>query len=340
MPVINSAFQPPLWLTNRHVQTILPVLLRRVSRPPFEREQLELSDGDFLHLDWLRQPTSSRLAILSHGLEGSSSAIYIRSIAATLYDAGWSVLAWSYRGCSGEPNRLLRSYHSGASEDLRFVVDHAAGLIAQSHQSLDPAASHTLSELSIALVGFSLGGNITLKYLGETPPHPAVKKAVCISVPIDLAASAQVIDQLPSNALYLNRFLKTMRLKLIEKDRAFPGSLDLHGLASIRTFREFDERFTAPLNGFKSVDDYWARASSKPLLSNIKVPTLLLSAQDDPFLPTECFPMAEAEASDHLFLEAPTFGGHVGFLDFNQYFRPWSEPRTLAFLGESSKQAS
>ncbi len=322
MPILSSVFQAQRWLANAHLQTILPVVLLRTSGLNFQRERLELPDGDFLHLDWLRQPQPSRLAILSHGLEGSSRSHYIRSFAQALFKAGWSVLAWNFRGCSGEPNRLLRSYHSGESGDLRQVVAHAA----DNGWGLHPG------DAGISLIGFSLGGNITLKYLGEAPPHPAIRSAVCISVPVDLASSARALDQQPCNAIYLRRFLQTMRRKITTKSQLFPGKLDLGGLSRIRSFREFDDRYTAPMHGFLDADDYWARASSRPLLGNIRVPTLLLSAQDDPFLASECFPIAEANSSEHLFLEVPAHGGHVGFLDFEQWRQPWSERRAIAFF--------
>ena len=315
MPVIASQFQPPALLRNGHVQTLLPVVLRRRTRVPFVRERLELDDGDFLDLDWLRSGRD-RVAILSHGLEGSSDQPYIRGMAAAMRTAGWDVLAWNFRGCSGEPNRLLRFYHSGESGDLAAVVRHAARTHAR-----------------IALVGFSLGGNVLLKYLGEGA-HPAVIGAAAISAPIDLASCARAMDERADNRLYLRRFIASLRAKIEAKARKFPGRLDVGALRAVRGFFDFDDRYTAPLHGFLGAEDYWARSSARPLLPRITVPTLLLNARNDPLLAPAAFPWAEAEASPHFFLEAPASGGHVGFLDLERGLQPWSERRVAEFFSQ------
>ncbi|MDB6119963.1 MAG: alpha/beta hydrolase, partial [Verrucomicrobiaceae bacterium] len=261
MPVIHSSFRPPLLLSNGHVQTILGAFVRPAALA-FTRERLELPDGDFLDLDWHRSKYK-RLAILSHGLEGSSAAAYIKGTARALHAAGWDALAWNMRGCSGELNRLARSYHSGATEDLRAVIEHAA----KRYQS-------------IALVGFSLGGNVTLKYLGEAPPHPAISSAACVSVPVDLRASADALDQHFWNRLYLRRFLTTMVIKIQHKAKQFPGQITEVAPERVRTLREFDDLFTAPLHGFKDAEDYWAKCSSRQFLVNLTVPTLLINARN------------------------------------------------------------
>lgn len=276
---------------------------------------MELTDGDFLDLDWWRQSGGRQLAILSHGLEGSSRAVYIVGMAHALSAAGWNVVGWNYRGCSGEPNRLPRSYHSGESADLGLVVDHAS-------QNYD----------AVALVGFSLGGNITLKYLGEARPHAKVKAGIAISTPASLAESARALDQRPDNRIYLNRFLKTLVLKMERKLRQFPGLFDLSLLKGVHGFQEFDDRFTAPMHGFLNADDYWTRSSSRQFVSKISLPTLLINARNDPFLTEESFPEEEAAASDYFHLEAPESGGHVGFLDFRSGLRTWAERRTVEFL--------
>lgn len=322
MPVIDSRFQSPAWLRNGHAQTILPTLLPRRVRAAFVRERLELDDGDFLDLDWLRAG-HGRVAILSHGLEGNSTQRYIRGLAAALHAAGWDVLAWNFRGCSGEINRLLRFYHSGETGDLAAVVRHAAA-----------------SYPRIALAGFSLGGNVTLKYLGEAPPHPAVIGAVAISAPVDLASCAQVLDERPENAIYLRRFLASLIAKISAKERCFPGQLDVQAGRGVRSFREFDGLYTAPLHGFRDAEDYWARASSRPFLPRIGVPALLLNALNDPFLAPPAFPWPEAEASEHVFLEAPASGGHVGFLDLVRGVAPWSEQRVVSFLAAADSNAT
>lgn len=314
MPVIPSSFAAPPWLRNGHVQTVLPVLLPRRRGIQGRKEILELADGDFVELRW-HEAGHKRLAILSHGLEGSAEAIYIRGLARTLIRAGWDVLAWNYRGCGGVTNRLLRSYHSGESDDLRQVVNHAAGNYGQ-----------------IALIGFSLGGNITLKYLGEAPPSAQVVAAIAVSAPVDLASSAKALDDRQGNRLYLRRFLKTLTAKMQAKSALFPGQLNVEGVQAIQTIREFDDRFTAPMHGFVDADDYWKRASSLPHLPAIRVPALLLNAQDDPLLAAPSFPAELASTSPHLHLESPAHGGHVGFLD--ACLRPWHERRIVEFLSE------
>ena len=315
MPVVESGFAPPLPLRNGHVQTILGALLPRPGPLPDRRERLELPDGDFLDLDWF-EGGHPRLAILSHGLEGHSGDPAIRAIAGVLRQRGWDVLAWNFRGCSGEPNRLLRFYHSGETEDLRQLIRRSA-----------ESYGH------IALVGLSLGGNVTLKYLGESATHPAVKSAVAISVPVDLASSARVLDDRRMNELYLRRFMKRLILKVEAKALRFPGALATAGLRQTRSFREFDDRYTAPVHGFASGEEYWRLSSSRPHLPAITVPTLLLNAQDDPFLDRPSFPWDEARASESFFLETPKSGGHLGFLGCG---RLWLAGRVGAFLNGKS----
>ncbi len=318
MPVLPSPdLQPPFYLFNGHLQTIFPSILRTVNDVIYQRERVTTPDQDFLDLDW-SEVDSDALLILSHGLEGDAGRPYIKGMVKTFNAAGISALAWNYRSCSGEPNNLLSSYHLGATQDLDFVIRYA----------LKQKKYRT-----IYLGGFSAGGNITLKYLGEAPENvPAeVKKAVAFSVPCDLKSSATQISR-PENRIYLQRFLKSLRLKLEQKLPIANGQIELSDYHKIKDFQAFDDRFTAPLHGFASADDYYARSSSKAYLKSIKVPTLLVNALNDPFLSEACFPVAEAEANPNLFLEMPKYGGHVGFsLDFRKgtYY---SEKRALAFL--------
>ena len=315
MPIISpSTYRPPAWLRGAHLQTIHPALFRKVAPVTLRRERLELEDGDFLDLEWYGG-SGNRLAILSHGLEGSPRANYIQAMARALVKRGWDVLAWSLRGCGDEPNRLPAFYHSGKTGDLETIIRHAL--------SVHPAEW-------IDLIGFSLGGNLTLKYLGERGGeiHPKIRRAVAFSAPCDLACCAASLGQ-PENAIYMERFLKTLRAKVREKHGRFPERFDLTGLEKMRTFTEFDGRFTAPLNGFRDAEDYWKRSSSRPFLPAIAIPTLLVNAQNDPFLGPSCYPREEAEASTHLHLEIPAEGGHVGFGAGREY---WSETRTAAFL--------
>jgi predicted alpha/beta-fold hydrolase len=316
VPIIaGSTYRPPAWLPGGHLQTIVPSLFRRVEPVTTRRERLELEDGDFLDLEWSGK-SSKRLAILSHGLEGSCRGSYIQGMARALVAAGWDALAWNFRGCGTEPNRLLSFYHSGATEDLDAVVRHAL-------------ATHPAAE-TVDLIGFSLGGNLTLKYLGEPRERPSqLRRAVAFSVPCDLADSSARLSE-PGNRLYMARFLRSLRAKLRVKDGIFPGELDLSDLRNVRNFLEFDDRFTAPLHGFKDAADYWTRSSCRQFLPEIRIPTLLVSALNDPFLGEKCFPREEAEGSAFFHLEMPENGGHVGFPQAGG--GSWAEERAVGFL--------
>lgn len=313
MPIVPSSYRAPAHLRGGHLQTIYPALFRRVPRVTKRRERLELPDGDFLDLDWATKG-NPRLAILSHGLEANSGAHYIQGMAAALQRRGWDLLAWNYRGCSGESNRLLPFYHSGASDDLHHVVSHAL--------AVHPAPQ-------IDLVGFSLGGNMSLKYLGEREVSPRLHRAVAFSVPCDLACSSIRLSS-RTNRLYMDRFLRSLRGKLEEKQPRFPEQIDLAGISGVRNFKQFDDRFTAPLHGFRDAEDYWTRSSSRPFLPGIRIPALLVNAANDPFLGPRCFPREEAAASEWFHLEIPGDGGHVGFSTTAGEY--WSERRAAAFL--------
>ena len=314
MPVLMSRFRPPFFLCNGHIQTVLSALLPPRSDVTIQRERLELIDGDFLDLGWAGIG-ADRLTILSHGLEGSSDARYIRGMAAALNAAAWDVLVWDFRGCSQETNRLPRLYHSGETGDLGAVIDFAATRYSR-----------------IALVGFSLGGNLILKYLGESNPHPALVTAAAISAPLDLAATARALDRHWCNRIYRDSFIKSLIAKVEAKALRFPDKFDVSGIRLIRTFEEFDDRYTAPTHGFRDAEDYWEQTSARQYLSRITVPTLILNAGDDPLLTPESFPVTEAEGNPYLFLEMPKSGGHLGFIDLVRGIEPWSERRVVEFL--------
>lgn len=318
MPVIvNSTYRAPFWLPGGHLQTIVPSLVRKVPVITRERERLDLVDGDFVDLQWHRQGRG-KLVILCHGLEANAEASYIQEMASALSNKGWDVLAWSYRGCGGEMNRLPRFYHSGATEDLAEVVAHA----------LD---NHPATQID--LVGFSLGGNMILKYLGEQGEavSPRLGRAAAFSVPCDLACSSRALDTVFNREVYMRRFIKSLAAKVRAKQALFPDCLETEGLDRIRTFLEFDNRYTAPLHGFQDAEDYWARSSSRPLLPQIKIPALLVSADNDPFLGPNCYPRSEAENSDHFHLEVTRGGGHVGFAN-SAAGAPWMPERASRFF--------
>lgn len=314
VPVLESHFRPFWYLRNCHVQTILPVVATRNALLPFRRERLELPDGDFLDLDWL-EGGHSRLAVLCSGLEGNSRDTGMARLARSFAAEGWDVLSWNYRGCSGVMNRLARSYHSGATEDLAAVLSQTGGR-------------------PVALVGCSIGGNLLLKYLGEAPPRDNILGAVAISAPVDLASTARALDRRPGNRIYLRRLVSSLRSKVRTKAAAMPGLINPGGLEDLHGFEHFDDRFTAPIHGFSSAGDYWEKASARQFLPSIKIPTLLLSAKDDPFLAPESFPEKEASGNPRLFLEMPGHGGHLGFVENLSFFSNWADRRALDFLSK------
>ncbi len=315
MPLSNESFyQRPKWLFSGHLETIYPALFRQVELQKPERERIVTADGDFLDLDWFRNG-NPRLVILSHGLEGNSTRPYMLGMAREFTLKGFDVLSWNFRGCSEEMNRKVIFYHSGATYDLDTVVSHA---------------EKNYSE--IYLVGFSLGGNLTLKYLGEKKfSNPKIKNAVAISVPLDLAGSCNKISS-GENIIYSKRFLKSLKEKVVRKSLAFPGELPVGLLRKIKTLRDFDEYFTGPLHGFSDAAEYYRVNSSLQFLDQITVPTLILNAQNDPFLSETCFPVKLARSLDLIHFEFPKHGGHVGFSgEFGKKYY-YSEARAVEFI--------
>lgn len=281
-----------------------------------EREVLATPDDDELHLDWYRQG-NDRLAIVSHGLEGHSQRPYVLGLARALLREGWDVLAWNFRSCGGVMNRQPRFYHSGATGDLELVVNRA---LADRYQAL-------------FLSGFSMGGNLTLLYLAEQGERvdSRICGAVGYSVPCDLAGSADMLA-LPSRKIYMQRFLRDLKAKMEKKAERFPDLIDVSGFDDIQRFHEFDDRYTAPLHGFESAREYWARCSALGRLRDIRVPALMVNASDDPFLSPACFPESRRQLGQYVRLEAPRWGGHVGFVEHARDGSYWSERRALAFV--------
>ena len=325
MPLLPpSDYKAPWFLPGGHLQTIVPSLTREMIHVTEEKERLELEDGDFLDLEWHRKKEpSDKLVIFCHGLEANAGASYVQEIAGALARKGWDALAWSFRGCSGERNRLPRFYHSGATEDLVEVVNH----VLKSH----PAKQ-------IDFVGFSLGGNLILKYLGEQGEQasPRLGRAVAFSVPCDLADSAEAMDTFLNREIYTRRFMQSLSRTIREKEKVFPDEMDSKNLAKIRTFHEFDNHYTAPLHGFTDAKDYWKRSSSRFFMEKIRIPALLVNAENDPFLGPGCLPRAEAEASSYFYLEVTKEGGHVGFPG-NFGRESWISQRVLRFFERDSR---
>ncbi|MBS1490661.1 MAG: alpha/beta fold hydrolase [Bacteroidetes bacterium] len=304
-------YSRPPFLFNRHLETIFPALFRKVNIPVYKRERINTSDSDFLDLDWL-QANSKKLVVISHGLEGNTHRAYVKGMARLFFQSGFDILAWNYRGCSGEINRALRFYHSGATDDLHEVIVH--GL------------KNGYSE--IYLVGFSLGGNLTLKYLGERLVDARLIAAVTFSVPLELHTSCLQISK-PGNTIYEHRFLKSLKNKVVEKSKRM-GGIDISKIKMVNSLYEFDDHYTAPLHGYKNALDYYTQCSALHYLKKIQTPTLIVNAKNDTFLSKECFP--QNSLSTFLQIEYPNYGGHVGFSTFGQNGVYWSEQRALDFI--------
>ena len=291
-------YRAPGWLPGGHLQTIWP-LARSPAVPPYTRQRWDTPDDDFIHADWLPHRTGAPLVVLFHGLEGCSRSHYARALMHAVSDTGWNGVVPHFRGCSGTPNRLLRAYHSGDSAEIGWILERIAGM-------------HP--EAPIFAVGVSLGGNALLKWLGEqgAAAQRIVTRAAAICPPLDLTLSGTALGQ-GFNRVYTARFLRTLKRKALAKLDVHAAPLDRRRIATARTLHDFDDAFTAPVHGFDGVGDYWRRASSRPYLARIAVPTLLLNARNDPFVPPAALPAAH-ECSAAMQCEFPAAGGHVGFL--------------------------
>jgi predicted alpha/beta-fold hydrolase len=323
MPIVEHCdYRPPLFFRNTYVNTIYPSLTRKVDDLIYTRERIATPDDDFLDLDWVKQGNDQLLIVL-HGLESSSERSYIKGFIRCFKLHAWDGLGMNFRGCSGENNRALRTYHVGETSDLHLVLQHVIQL---------------KRYRKIALAGFSLGGNVVLKYLGEQGDKifPEVKAAVALSVPCHVP-SANIEFNRPHNYLYLRRFLKTLNQKMHEKAAQWPGVFEIKN-PKPRSFDEFDEAFTAPVHGFKNAEDYWKRNSSLQFIPNIKVPTLLINSLDDTFLSSQCFPIEEALQMSNFYLEMPKWGGHCGFYTPGPDNIFWSEKRALTFIEEMTAE--
>ena len=319
MPLVPSTYRPPFPFRSGHFSTIYAGTLRRVKGVVQRRERLELNDGDFLDVDWSEAPyPTKKMVILLHGLEGDAQRHYVLGSAKKLNVNGFDVAAMNYRGCSGEPNRLYRSYHSGATEDLKAVIDFIL-------------KKRKYDELY--LLGYSLGGNLLLKYLGEGNTVPIeLKAAVAISVPCDLKNACDQLLQ-SRNALYSKRFKRHLLAKLWEKQRSFPQMISIEAIKQIGTLKDFDDVYTAPAHGFNDAYDYYAKCSCNQFLSNIAIPSLIVNAKDDSFLGQTCYPFELAEENPNLYLEVPDFGGHVGF--WGQKNISYAEKRASDFFDQT-----
>jgi len=318
------AFAPSWWASGPHTQTLLARLLRSPDGPAFRRERIETPDGDFVAVDWGPDPgEKAPIALVLHGLEGSSKRRYVRNVCRELLVRGVRPVAMNFRGCSGEPNRALRFYHSGDTGDAEWLIR----LIRDRNRGRPVGA-----------MGFSLGGNVLLKMMGERDDGGVglLDAAVAMSVPYDLAASSELLERTRMGRLYAEYFLRSLKKKVLGKAERLSAVLDLESVSRARTIRDFDDRVTAPLNGFLDAADYYARSSSAGFLSGIRVPTLLLHAENDPFLPPDSIPVAPARRNPKLTLALQPRGGHVGFLEGAPWApRFWADEESARFLARA-----
>ena len=323
----DAPFKPAWWLPGPHLQTLWSPLLKRQPIPLRTREKLILPDGDFINLDWCGHDRGQPLIILLHGLTGCSRSKYILGLQAALLTQGYQSVAMNFRGCGGEVNHHTKGYHSGISEDLDAVASQLA---------------ERYPNRFLGAVGFSLGGNVLLKYLGEQQATTPLKCAVAVSVPFELSRSSERINQGFSRA-YRNRLLRDMIGYITRKKQHFHQqhmheqleTLEALGnVESINTFQAFDHQFTAPLHGFESGEAYYARCSSRQFLPSIEIPTLIIHSKDDPFVFASSIP-GEGELSESTQLELAPRGGHVGFVTGSPLKpRYWLEERIPAWLSE------
>jgi predicted alpha/beta-fold hydrolase len=300
-----------------HYQTIAPNILRTVAID-YRRERIDLPDGDFLDLDWLDHSNSRKLVILSHGLEGDSRRVYVAGAAKYFHQHGWHALAWNCRSCSGEMNRTARLYSHGQTEDLEEVVNHALA---------------TGKYDRVVMIGYSMGGNMTLKYLGtmgENRPKE-VTHGVAFSAPVFIEHSADSLDRF-DNAIYRLKFKRAITAKLRIKEQQYPGRFDFSLLKDVRCWRDYDDFFSRRTDGYETLDDYYAYLSSGNFVGGTTAPVLIVNATNDPIVPHACSPHDLAAEHPLITLELPDWGGHVGFALKGKEHN-WMDERALQFVG-------
>ena len=293
-----SDYRAPRWLPGGHLQTIYPATCITPPTVTMHRERWDAPDGDFIDVDFVEGLPGKPFIVLFHGLEGSSGSHYARALMKTIEALGWSGAVPHFRGCSGEINRAPRFYHSGDAAEIDWVLRRMV--------------SHPLyrNASDFFAVGVSLGGNALLRWLGESAEDADFVDAACaISAPLDLAAGGAALSR-GFNMVYTRSFLQTLKPKCLQKLEQFPALFDREKMLAARTLYEFDNVVTAPLHGYRDTDDYWQRASAKHVLKTITVPTLILNARNDPFMPSQHLPRSASRA---VLMEYPAQGGHVGF---------------------------
>ncbi|UCB56110.1 MAG: hydrolase [Thiotrichales bacterium] len=313
--VTDPAFKPAWWLPSPHLQTLWPVMFRRRRPPEMRPERFELGDGDFVDLCW-SEKVERPVVLLLHGLEGSVHSHYAGNLMHALELSGLRPVFMHFRGCSGEPNRLPRSYHSGDTGDLIEVIDHI---------------NRITNGAVRAAIGFSLGGNVLLKWLGQTGRANPLKTAVAVSVPFRLADAANRLGSGVSH-MYERHLVGKLKHSYIEKFKSMDSPLDVE-IGQLNNFWDFDDRVTAPLHGFRGVDHYYSESSCRQYLADIQVPTRIIHSLDDPFMFADTVPR-EDEISEHVELLLAHHGGHVGFVAGRLPWKAeyWHEGKIVEFI--------
>jgi predicted alpha/beta-fold hydrolase len=312
-----SDFKPAWWLPSPHIQTIWPILVSHPFYCNISRERLELKDGDFLDLDWVGRRADSPIVVVLHGLGGSIKSPYAKGIMQAIEKKGWRGVLIHFRGCSGEHNRLARSYHSGDTGDLAYVVEQI--------KRREP-------NTPIAAIGYSLGGNVLLKWLGETGANNPLVCAAAVSVPFELHKAVTYIQK-GSARIYQWWLLRDLRMHAINKFSRMTPPYEFGDIRKLDNFWLFDERVTAPLHGFRNAYDYYSHSSARRFLKFIRTPTLIIHAIDDPFMTSDTIPEIN-DLSGSIELELSETGGHVGFVTEGPSWKgdAWLEKRIPSYL--------
>ncbi len=310
-------YRPSFIFKNGHINTCFPTIFRKIE-VKYRRERINTPDLDFLDIDWIKKG-NNKVIVLCHGLEGSSKSKYIQGMAKYFSERGWDILAMNYRGCSGEINKKIKFYNMGQIEDLEEVL------------------KKTEDYKKVVLAGFSLGGGLVLNYLGSKKTLPTnIHCAMAVSAPCDPLGSARTFVK-KENRIYRDYFMKKLKSKIVEKNILNPGKINLDGILECKTIEEFDDIFTAPQYGYRDALDYYEKVSPKHSIPNIKIPTLILMAEDDPIMSESCYPIKEAKKNKKITLEITKYGGHVGYARlFGEHY--WLEERLFEFVTEIEKK--
>lgn len=314
-------FKPAWWARNNHIQTLYPVFFPKKLNLTLNRENLELPDGDFIQIDWTENKEEKKpIIILLHGLEGSSSSTYIQRLMKKATENNYRAVCMHFRGCGGVPNKFERAYHAGETEDLNYFIHYVTEKLGNSQK--------------IFIAGFSLGGNVLLKWLGENPSNKIIHSAVAASVPFELANSADTMNK-GFSKIYQWWLLKSLKDSFLKKSNSIGVKVDKAEIERLKNFWEFDDKVTAKIHGFQNVNEYYSKSSSRQFLQKITTPTLIIHAKDDPFMSPSCIPNKD-ELSSSILFDLTEKGGHIGFISGSIPFVPkyWLEDRILSFFNE------